>query len=154
MARIALLTAFALACSAETGPPGPPGTQGEPGAQGPQGERGQDGVPGLSVTGEVSCVYPGQTEGGEPVTYAMAATFFSSGWTFSTATLIATPDDHSQSDFFPPGADPAFVFEGPPLLSGVVVATMALSDGAMVWSQGDAELVVAGWGTDRCVDAR
>lgn len=134
---------FGMACAAEAGPPGP---QGEPGPQGPQGSPGE----GLGVIeGGVSCA---QNTG--DITTTVETVFFSSGWTYTSATLVTPSDDHSQGAFDPPGLDPQFVFLGSPDLVGLIVCTVSLSERAMIWTQGGNEINYAGWGSDACVDTR
>jgi hypothetical protein len=84
------------------------------------------------------------------VTTRMKTWFFSSRWTYTTASLVTTEDDESQSDFNPPGLDPQFVFRGAPQLTGIITCTMDLGNREMQWFQDGDQMSAAGWESSAC----
>ena len=140
------LSACGEAAPGPEGPPGERGPQGAPGTPGPVGPAGAAGKGIGDIGGFVACA---QVSG--DVISAMKTWFFSSGWTYSTASLVTNEDDESQSDFNPPGLNPQFVFRGAPEITGIITCAMDLQAREMQWFQNGDQILGAGWESSACV---
>lgn len=143
------------------GPAGPQGEQGPAGPQGPQGPQGPAGGSAVEspfalgeFAGFVSCNVIAETTLGESFGESIRTWFFTSGWTYSMASLNTADDGESQSDFSLPDLNPTFLFLGAPLLTGVIRFEMNLASGAFVVSQDNTVVTTVPWTDPACLDAR
>ncbi len=140
--------------STERGPAGEPGAPGEPGPPGPAGAAQASPLALGDVQGYVSCELISQTNDNAFYTQRAKSWFFSSGWTFSSASLSTDLDDESQSDFTPANENPTFSFRGLPVLLDVIKFEMDLERQVLEVSQGNTVIATLPWDGPDCEDAR